>query len=458
MVGVILALVMTLFAGVVIFKRYKPQLILFFSGMVLMALSIVLETGTFIKAGKSTGFIWFDIFESIRLTFSSQIANIGLIILVVGAFATYMEHIGASRALVRIMIKPLQMLRAPYLVLALTYVVGQHINIVVPSAAGLGLLLMATLYPTLIRLGVHPLAACSVIATTPCLDLGPASGMSNVAAETAGISGAVYFVDYQLHIMYPVIAVIAILHYIVQKYLDKKDGIVAGDPKILEELAAKADESGPQAPTFYALLPLVPLVLVFVFSPLMISAIKMNIITAIFITTAFTVVLEMVRHWQVKPGYDGFDFFLKQMGPLMNVVTIMVAASVFATGLKAIGAIDTLIEAGKTAGMGPAGMIIILTSIVGLASALTGSGNAAFLSFAVLAPQIATDLNFDPMLLLMPMQLAAGMCRSISPVSGVVIACSGLAGQSPMAVSRRTAIPMLGGTITLIATTIMFWL
>ena len=126
--------------------------------------------------------------------------------------------------------------------------------------------------------------------------------------------------------------------------------------------------------------------------------------------------------------------------------------------MKAIGAIDTLIEAGKTAGMGPAGMIIILTSIVGLASALTGSGNAAFLSFAVLAPQIATDLNFDPMLLLMPMQLAAGMCRSISPVSGVVIACSGLAGQSPMAVSRRTAIPMLGGTITLIATTIMFWL
>lgn len=456
MIGVILAIVMTVFAGYVIFRHYKPQLILFFSGIVLMAFSIVMETGTFIK--KSTGFVWFDIFESIRLTFSSQIANIGLIILVVGAFATYMEHIGASRALVRIMIKPLQLLKAPYLVLALTYVVGQHINVVVPSAAGLGLLLMATLYPTIIRLGVHPLAACSVIATTPCLDLGPASGMSNVAAETAGISGAVYFADYQLHIMYPVIAVIALLHFFVQKYLDKRDGMVVGDPAISEKIARAADDTTPQAPLFYALLPLVPLILVFVFSPLMYAAIKMNIITAIFITTALTVVLEMLRHREIKAGYNGFGFFLDKMGPLMNVVTLMVAASVFATGLKAIGAIDTLIAFGKGSGMGPAGMIIILTSIVGLAAGLTGSGNAAFLSFAALAPQIANDLSFDVMLLLMPMQLAAGVCRSISPISGVVIACSGLAEQDPMAVARRTLIPMLGGTVAILATTILFWL
>lgn len=453
MLGVTIALVVTAFAAWVILLKYKPQLVLFFAGVVLMSLSVILGTGDFISAKMSTGFIWFDIFESIRLTFSSQIANIGLIILVVGAFATYMEHIGASGALVEITIKPLKLLKSPYLVLALGYVIGQHINVVVPSAAGLGLLMMATLYPTLIRLGVHPLAACSVMATTPCLDLGPASGMSNFAAQTGGLDGASYFALYQLKIMYPVIAAIAISHFIVQKYMDKKDGTVA----IMPETDIRTDRGKPKAPAFYALLPIIPLVLVFIFSPLVYSKIKLNIITAIFITLFLSVILEMIRHKSVKPGYDGFNFYLHRMGVSMDVVTIMVAGSVFATGLKSIGAIDTLITFGKVAGFGVGGMTVIMVCIISLAAILTGSGNAAFLSFAALAPDIANGLGFAPILLLMPMQLAAGVARSASPVAGVVIACAGLADQSPMDVAKRTVIPMMVGIIAIIITTLAFF-
>lgn len=55
------------------------------------------------------------------------------------------------------------------------------------------------------------------------------------------------------------------------------------------------------------------------------------------------------------------------------------------------------------------------------------------------------------------MQFASGMLRAMSPVAGVIIAVAGAAGISPMAVVRRTWIPMLAGMVTtLVANAIFF--
>ncbi|SFQ01911.1 transcriptional regulator, RpiR family [Enterovibrio norvegicus DSM 15893] len=50
----------------------------------------------------------------------------------------------------------------------------------------------------------------------------------------------------------------------------------------------------------------------------------------------------------------------------------------------------------------------------------------------------------------MPMQLAAGLMRSASPVAGVVIACAGVANVSPIELAKRTMIPMLGGLLSVL--------
>jgi DcuC family C4-dicarboxylate transporter len=44
--------------------------------------------------------------------------------------------------------------------------------------------------------------------------------------------------------------------------------------------------------------------------------------------------------------------------------------------------------------------------------------------------------------LLLPMQLASSMGRAASPISGVIIATSGIAGVNPLDVARRNALPM----------------
>jgi DcuC family C4-dicarboxylate transporter len=55
------------------------------------------------------------------------------------------------------------------------------------------------------------------------------------------------------------------------------------------------------------------------------------------------------------------------------------------------------------------------------------------------------------------MQFASGMFRAMSPVAGVIIAVAGAAGVSPMAIVRRTWLPMtVGMVVTLVVNWVLF--
>jgi DcuC family C4-dicarboxylate transporter len=71
-----------------------------------------------------------------------------------------------------------------------------------------------------------------------------------------------------------------------------------------------------------------------------------------------------------------------------------------------------------------------------------GSGNAAFFSFAALAPKIATAMKIDVITLLLPMQIMTSFGRVVSPITAAIVAIAGVAGVSPVQVVKRTAIPM----------------
>ena len=57
------------------------------------------------------------------------------------------------------------------------------------------------------------------------------------AAELAGIDPVTYWHSYQVPVALWVFPVVAILHYVVQKYMDKRDGhiVVAQDAVVHEE-------------------------------------------------------------------------------------------------------------------------------------------------------------------------------------------------------------------------------
>lgn len=62
------------------------------------------------------------------------------------------------------------------------------------------MLLMVTIFPVLISLGVSRLSATAVIATTLCLDWSPSDTGTILSAVTAGIDPVVYWTNYQIPI------------------------------------------------------------------------------------------------------------------------------------------------------------------------------------------------------------------------------------------------------------------
>jgi DcuC family C4-dicarboxylate transporter len=143
--------------------------------------------------------------------------------------------------------------------------------------------------------------------------------------------------------------------------------------------------------------------------------------------------------------------FFKGMGTMFtSIVSLLVCADVFAQGLQIIGAVDFIIHTVQAAGFGFGNMTIVMALLVCVTAALTGSGVAAFFSFSGLAPGIAAKFGESAVSMILPMQLMAGMGRSISPVAGVIIAVSKAGECSPFMIVRRTLIPAAGGMITML--------
>ncbi|MCX7781581.1 MAG: C4-dicarboxylate transporter DcuC [Negativicutes bacterium] len=453
MVGIVISLLVTFWVGYLIVKKYKPQPVLFLAGLILMFAAVAFGLGTILPAKQSTGSAIFDAFEFIKQTMSSRAAGLGLNIMAVGGFARYMDQIGASKALVKLTIRPLLALRSPYIVMAGAWVVGMLLGLCINSASGLAMLLMVTVFPVLVSLGVSRLSATAVIATTLCLDWSPSDTGTILSATTAGIDPVLYWTNYQVPIAAVVIPVVAVLHFVTQKWMDKRDGHVVQASEIA---ATETDENMP--PMIYAILPALPLALILIFSSLWISWIKMDIIKAMFIGVTIGMIFEYIRHRDGKKVFADIQSFFDGLGMQMaNVITLIVAGETFAKGLTTIGTIDKIIASAQSSGFGAAGMILVMIGIIAVASVVMGSGNAPFFAFAALTPTVAAKMSVAPVVMLLPMHFAASSARAMSPITAVIVVSSSMGGVSPFDVVKRTAIPMAGALITIIVANFIFF-
>ena len=438
MLGLICAGVVTAWVVYMIIKQYKPQPVLICAGLSLMFCAVIFKIGPILPPKETTGLIWLDPIEVIKNLLSTRTAGLGMMLMAIAGFSRYMEHVGASKALYAVVASPLKFIRSPYVLLAIAFYVTQVLVLFIPSHAGLGLLLMVTMYPILIRKGVSKLSALAVIGCCQFIDHGPGSGNEVLAAVTSNIHPATYFVKYQLPITIPIILAVGIMHSFVQRWWDKREG---PPPEGEPEKELKEDTDRP--PIIYAVLPIVPLVLILGFSPIFRSRIKMDVITAMILSTLISMLFEYVRLRDARAVLTSFQLFFDGMGrQFAIVVSLIVCGEVFANGLLKIGAVDRLIAGAQAAGLGLRAMIIAMSAILTCTAFLMGSGNAAFFSFAALAPKVASHLGVETVTVILPMQVMTSFGRTVSPITAAIVAISGIAGVSPFQVVKRTAIPM----------------
>jgi DcuC family C4-dicarboxylate transporter len=446
-IGLFIAIIFIALVVRLLLKDFFPQAVLLIAGIGMLLVAGFLKKGI-PSAEVSSGHIVLDIFEYIKESFSKTNAGVGLMIMTIGGFVAYMDKIGASEALVRVALKPLAFLKKhPNLASIAVIPIGQLIFICIPSAAGFGLLLMASVFPILVNLGVSRIAAVSIITGCTSFCIGPASVITASAVQIAQIETVPYFINLQIPIAIILNLVLMVTYFFVNKYYDEKDKLhpieVKAKPKPTEV-----------APTIYALLPVLPLILLLTFSGVFtILPIKLTIetTTAMLLSLFAGLMFELIRTKNLKAVFASFKVFLDGMGDIFkSVVTLIIVAEIFANGLIALGFMDGLITISQGAGLGAKGIGILMTLMIFFAAILMGSGNAAFFAFGPLIPSVAKQFGVSSTSILLPMNLSASMGRAISPIAGVLIATAEVAGVPVMQVVKRNLIPVIAVLLTLL--------
>lgn len=443
----VICVAMIFVAAVLLFRKYNPQGVLIFSGLIMVAVAAAMGLNS-IAVAKPTGSGVFDLIAVISDKFISNLSRAGLMIMTIGGYVAFMNKIQATDVLVRIAIRPLSFLKKyPYLASVCAIPIGQVLFMTTPSAAGIGLLLVASLYPVLVNLGVSRLTALSVISAATLFDQGPGSANTALASELIEMPTVEYFISHQVPLVVPTTIFIMVLYYFTNRYFDKKD-LAAGKQIYAEPLdeTVKID-----APKYFAIFPLMPLIILVLFSDYVnIFDIRISTTIAMLVSLVISFLFLIIYKKSLRKAFDILSEFWKGMGNVFaSVVTLIVAAEIFSTGLINLGFIDSLVFCTTHIGLGGIAISILITIIIFLAAMLMGSGNAAFFSFGPLMPSIAGQLGLQPVVMTLPMQLSSSMGRAVSPISGVIVAIAGVAGVSAADLVKRNMIPLFGGIIFL---------
>lgn len=450
----ILSILMVGITAAGLYRKLNPQGLLMLSGLCMLSAAYFIQVHP-AASGPTTGAVVFDIIKTVEDTFLTNLTRAGLMIMTIGGYVAFMNRIKATDALVYISMKPLGLFRSyPYIAATVVIPIGQLLFITTPSAAGLGLLLVASVYPVLVSIGVSRLTALSVIAAATLFDQGPGSANTAMAAGLIGVSNVEYFITRQLPLVVPTSLAVMILFYFSNRYFDKKNEKRQRNMALSgSEAVASRPVGKPNVPLAFALLPILPLALLIAFSPFvgLFRGITLGTTSAMLFSLFCSLVFVWLHTRNLRATFDAFAGFWKGMGNVFtSVVTLIVASEVFSKGLIHLGFIDFLVSYSSHIGLSGWIIAAVFALIIFGAAMLMGSGNAAFFSFGPLLPDIATQLGLPVFALVLPLQLAASMGRAASPIAGVIVAIAGVANVSSVELARRNTFPLVGGIIFLI--------
>lgn len=433
-----------------IIKKYQPALILLIAGIILLTVAL-LSGRPLLDAAHSTGFYPLDIVKTLEIVFIEQFSVVGITIMTLFGFASYMTLLGANDIAVSLLTRPLANIKAKYLLVPVVFLIGNVLSLFIPSASSLAVILMAILYPVMQRIGLSALTAGGVIATVATIMPTPLGADNVIAARTLGydLFGYVFFKHALISI--PSLLVMALTHYFWQKYMDRRQGVNA-----FVDIAEKTEaEQKLLPPKYYAILPLLPLIFIVIIG-LFFREIKANVVILTFIAFFISLLLEIIRKKSLRQPLDDALEFFKGMGQgFTQVVVLVVAGVIFAKGMQALGIIDMLTDSVQQVSSAGTMLTFIFSGSTLLLGLVSGGGLAMFYATISMIPQIAASAQVDGILITLPMQLLANLVRSVSPVAAVIMVVAGIIGVNPLEVIKRTCVPVIVGIVLVMSLSLL---
>lgn len=387
-------------------KRYETRLVLLSAGFLMAILS--LEPMMAFKQ------------------FDKSMTNSNLIIAICSAmgFAAVIAITQCDKHLVTLLTKPLRKLGI--LLLPASMIVTSALAAAIPSMGGLSAAVGPTLVPILVRAGFHPAAAAASVAA--CMGpayLNPGLSHNPFISKIAGMEVMEYIgahLNTTLLISGCCILFVTITCFIFGDYNKNNFGQATafdGQPA--------SEEIKPNL--LYAIAPVIPIAIL-VIGAVWFPSMKISVATAMIIGSVYALAVTRTR-----PDEATKRFFEGMGKGYATILGIIIAAGVFAAGLRAAGVVDLLVdylthsqEVAKLGGaLGPFALALI-----------TGSGDAATFAFNEAVTPFAQQFGMTIDGLGYLAMMAGCLGRMGSPLAGGVILISGIAMVSPFETIKRT--------------------
>jgi len=454
-------------------KKMDIKITLFLMGIILLLISMGMGKEIDLKGFETTGLFLLDPLQVIVVQFKQTFSAAGFIVLILGGYTAYMSSIGANEVTVNALTKPISKIKSAYVLVPIVFLLGNLLSLVIPSASNLAIILLATLFPILRKAGMSVLTAAAVIATSATIVPTPL-GSDNVAiseelakhAQFLGMSVSDYVFKYHALVSIPTLIFIAIVHYFWQKRMDKKANLKKQDSNSEDnvELQKIAEVTGGKLfKTVYALLPIFPIILLLGAYAIQMATgktVSISVEVATLVSLVLAIICELVRHKGNRSVLEKTEAFFKGMGGAIPIVALLVAASVFVTGLKSIGLVDQLqASMQQIQGNGLDFLLpLILVALTALIVILSGSGTALIFAMVPLIVPLAEAAGISPIAISVPLGLSGNLFRAVSPVAAVILIVAGTVKVDPIAIVKRTSVPMIAGVVFMFVLSMVMFL
>ena len=417
----ILGILIVVITFVLIIKKYESRMVLFVAGVAMCLIG--------------------GLPNDIMKAFTKAMTHNSLVpaICTVMGFSYVMKLTGCDQHLVHSISGLLK--KGKVILVPLSFLLTWWIGLALPSASGLSAAVGAILIPTLIAAGVHPaMAAATVLAGTWGTAISPGNAHNPFVADLAGtdmMTVIIYETPASI-IASLVCAAVLTAYAVVFKEGANEERRIAYEKEMADKMSAGENFN---VNYLKAVVPVIPLVL------LILSSKQVGILPemSVALSMVLGVVIALVITWSnaQKVCVQFFDGMGSAYG---NVIGLIICATVFTSGLAAMGLISTLIEL-----MDGSQSLAALSGTFGpfIIALISGSGDAASFAFNGAVTPYAKQFGMTIMGLGSLAQIAGAIGRAVSPVAGAAIICAGLAKVSPMEVSKRNFLPCVAAAIVL---------
>ena len=417
----ILGILIVVITFVLIIKKYESRMVLFVAGVAMCLIG--------------------GLPNDIMKAFTKAMTHNSLVpaICTVMGFSYVMKLTGCDQHLVHSISGLLK--KGKVILVPLSFLLTWWIGLALPSASGLSAAVGAILIPTLIAAGVHPaMAAATVLAGTWGTAISPGNAHNPFVADLAGtdmMTVIIYETPASI-IASLVCAAVLTAYAVVFKEGANDERRIAYEKEMADKMSAGENFN---VNYLKAVVPVIPLVL------LILSSKQVGILPemSVALSMVLGVVIALVITWSnaQKVCVQFFDGMGSAYG---NVIGLIICATVFTSGLAAVGLISTLIEL-----MDGSQSLAALSGTFGpfIIALISGSGDAASFAFNGAVTPYAEQFGMTIMGLGSLAQIAGAIGRAVSPVAGAAIICAGLAKVSPMEVSKRNFLPCVAAAIVL---------